>query len=67
MGDRGVMVRVRMPHPCRHSRVRMVVMPVVVPVGMRMVHGFVRMLVLVSGREHEEQADDHGDRRSDLE
>lgn len=67
MGDGRVLVRVRMPHPGRHTRVHVIVVPVVVTVAVGMVHGLVRMQMLVPSRQHHIQAYGHGDGGGDLE
>jgi hypothetical protein len=59
VGDRLVLVRVRMPDPGRQARMHVRVVSVVVPVLVRVGHGFVRVLVPVARREHERDPRHH--------
>ena len=56
-GHRGVVARVGVPDPGRQPLVQVVMVAVVVAVAVRVVPGFVR--VLLSGREQEVEPHDH--------
>ena len=48
-----VLVGMSVPHPDRQPRMDVGVVPIVVPVAVRVRHCFVRVLVLVASGEHE--------------
>ena len=59
VGDRLVFVRVRVPHPGRQSKMNVRVMPIIVPVAVRVRHGLVGMFVLMPCRQHEVEPGDN--------
>lgn len=66
MGYRLVLVRMRVPDPGRQAGVHVPVMAIVVPVLVRVGHGFVRVFVLVARREYERDPRHHEPGGSEL-
>ena len=62
----GVLVFVRVPHLGRQPWMHVIVVPVVVTVGVRVLDGLVAVFVLVSPREEQAEGDHHDHRGRSL-